>query len=290
MEEIYKIGEDLIEHAIKKIKNEEFQIASDIFQKALNIYNHSILEEYNTKISSELYFKRAIIYKHLGSGLNSFRYSTNYYLDIRNSMTLGNNEAKIIYESSDFKEEFKPEKITFFFEVSEINNYLEFSSLFIKGHYFNADKVNIKSNEKLADVTMSDFLDVTCDNINYKKIILRLIHGIATCDNFVCFDLNQTKNILKKHIQNQHNFFDGIFTDPKGISLKSEIVKKSNLSLNECKISDVFNVLFDKKINDTINSELNVLITSDCYRLISYLNKYPFLKEKTPKLKDILNL
>lgn len=285
----YKIAEDLIDQALIRINNEDFELAYEIFLKALNLYNHFIIEETDREISSYLYFKRGIIFNHLGKGLNIFPFDANYYLDIKRSMIFGNNEAKIIYESNDFKKKNENEKITFIFEVSETNNYLELSSLYIKGYYHDIEKVTIRCTNNIVDDKIKDFLEIYCKDSNYTKLLLRLIHGSSSCDNFICYDLIKTKNILKKYINGIDNLIEDLFNDTKAISLKNEILKNTKIHLDNPNIFDSFNLLFNKKVNGIINSELSVLMSSDCYRLLHYLNKYSSQKNKVPRFAKIFN-
>jgi hypothetical protein len=282
METEYNLAERLVNSSIKNLNTEKNDLALKGLNTALELYNEFILEELNVDVSANLYFIRAVIYKHLGVG-----YRSNYYLDIKLSMQCGNLKATKIFNSKAFQDDNSIEKITFIFEICRNdNNEIELSSLFLKGHYHWIDKVKIVTKTTNEKSSITNFR-LAFDNESLKKMRLRLLHGILFCDNFICNDLNSTKNIVADIIKNKT--IDENLKSPKGTSLIEEIEKLKSFKTKNKSSNDSFNILFNKNIENHNNSEINTIITTECYGFLKYITKYASTSKSNSTVSKFLN-
>lgn len=278
----YELAEKLVDAAIKNIDSKKNNLAIESLNKALRLYNEFILSEVNLDEIATLYYQRSKIHKNLGVGYNS-----NYYLDIKFASDLGQKEALKIFKSKSFKDEYFEQKITFVFEISEKNNEIELSSLFLKGYNHWIDKLKIISYSSIETNSLTNF-NISRDDENYKKMILRLIFGITFSDEFVCNDLNKTKYLVNKFFNNQK--IEDILKLPKGYSLITEIEKYKSYKTKNKDCSDSFNILFNKNIENPNDSEINLNMVTESYGFLKFVNSYSSIAKNNQTIINFLNI
>lgn len=284
MNEIIKDAIQQKETILTKCKTQELNEVEDDLKRVINIFDNLIYNETTTDLLSDLYLHRAI--------LNEVISVKNYFLDIIRSSLLQGKEATVIKNSKKFAKLKEKFKIIFLFDLLDVNNGLEFSSLFIISGEVNdlwTEKLRISTNISSSENLINDFNNIN-DNLGFKKILARLAHSIMICDEFFSTDLINAKKIMEKQLG--HKTFDSIFSMQKGASIKNLI---QNGDFNKIiddpyieTVQDLYNNIFNTNI-DCYKSEFNLILLAELISLKQYYKKAPYYEVDVLNFKKKIN-
>lgn len=259
------------ETILKKCKTQEINEVEDDLKRVIKIFDNLIYNETTVVLLSDLYLHRAL--------LNEILSVENYCLDIIRSSLLDSKEATIIKNSKKFAKLKEKFKIIFLFDLLDVNNGLEFSSLFIiSGEVKDiwTEKLKINTGISSSENLINDFNNIN-DNLGLKKILARLAHSIIICDEFISTDLINAKKIMERQLG--HKALDAYFNLEKGSSVKNllqngDFNKIANDQYIET-VQDLYNNVFNSNI-DCYKSEFNLILLAELISLKQYYKKAPY--------------
>lgn len=262
LNEIVNKANELYEEALKKIESKEIESAKEILKTVVYYYSKCIEKRSNL---AGLYYKRALAHKLLD---NKF----SYFIDIFISSTSGFADAKKMYNDEKFQIEnknFIEDKFTLIFEFVHKKIIKEFSCSLLDSQGYLLEKIDLNINSKNIDKIDLE-IDLENDAIShcYQNIFSVLYFRLILCDIIVANDFNQNKRIIDRELETE--VLNKLLEAKKNISIMEVVKKNYNSQKNKLNHSEVFNLLFSKTIADTENSELNVIIISDCYRELKF--------------------